>query len=405
VAFRKLKQKKYNSIYGYYNPSSIDKQVLSYYIAYKDAETSKVKKIKAVFDDGRIAITPDEAKEILDMHRRREKKRKEIGRNSNEIEILRKLSNLTLDEMASLFFDNRRTKNNKLDKNAYFNHISDIKINGNRLGSSKLNRLDTQHFLQARDGLVEQKIISNKTTDNLFGVLSAMFNEGMRKKNNWCGFNPIKDKDLAKLTKTDDNARITVFMTDELEKLFAESQYNERLNFFYNLTYYTAARPDAILSLQVKDIDFRQKKVYLKAMKGGKAHSVPATDKMLDLTHKWIESNGLMEGCHYLFYPRKKDQRYPLEERKKKHSRYESLRAPSQKLMDRLFNTDRNGKIIKDRKLRASIYTLRHTAATNLVVEFGIHAVKNYLDHADIRTTEIYAKVNGEQKRLMANTL
>ncbi len=73
---------------------------------------------------------------------------------------------------------------------------------------------------------------------------------------------------------------------------------------------------------------------------------------------------------------------------------YENFRNGARNIMDDEFN---KGIPTSDRKHRVSLYTLRHTAATQLVSKLGIKVAKEYLQHSDLKVTEIYAKVVDEQ--------
>ena len=97
MAFRKIRGKKYNSIYEYYKDSDHDKKTLAYYIMYRDLD-NKPKKIKTA------ANNKDEALQILN------DKKVELSKNrehiTKDISLLHQKimnSNLSLEDIAKLY--------------------------------------------------------------------------------------------------------------------------------------------------------------------------------------------------------------------------------------------------------------------------------------------------------------
>ena len=384
MPMRKVKGKKYRGIYEYYRSNDNDKTTLSYYISYRD-ETGKStgqKKIEATTLEEALKIINEKKAEAL-------KTRKE---NSNQQELLtQRVRNnaLTFDEMAELYYSNRTARNNDKDKQRYKNHLRPL------IGKRKVSKFTTDNVLELQKKLLEKKItkkgeddgrtLSPKTVDNIVDQLKSMFNQGKRDKNRWCTHNPVADEDVVKLTKDEDKARLRILTDKELQKLFDLASVKPRMYLLMKLLYHTAARPDAIISLQVKDIKFSQKKIHLKAMKKAKAYSVPMVDDVAFLLEKWIEKHNLKYN-HYIFYPLQTGD-------KTKAAIYENFRLGAKSIMDEEFNSNVP---TTDRKNRVSLYTLRHTSATKIVKKLGIKVAKEYLNHSDLKVTEIYAKVDNE---------
>jgi integrase len=196
------------------------------------------------------------------------------------------------------------------------------------------------------------------------------------------------------LTDSRDATRLRVLTDEELQTLFNLASTKPRLYLLLKLLYHTAARPAAIIELQVKDIDFTHGKIYLKAMKKAKAYNVPMVDSLKELVKQWIDEHDL-KPSHYVFYPIQTGD-------KNKPAIYENFKRAAKKIMDEEFN-----KYVPtaDKRNRVTMYTLRHTAATVLVKKFGIKIAKDYLNHSDLKVTEIYAKIADEDMKEAANGL
>lgn len=389
-----VRSSKYSGIYEYYKASDSDKAVRAFYIAIRDTD-DKVRKVKTE------AKNKDEALKLLNEERARvrtEKKILETTENHRHQRI--RHNNLSFDDMALLYYADRTAKNNHKDKQRYYNHLSPL------IGTVKVSKVTTKDILTLQGNLLARKItkkgedkegrtLAPKTVDGIIDQLRAMFNEGMRDKNNWCNKNPVADRDVKKLTRDEDKSRLRILSESELSNLFILAhEYNPRIYLLFKILYHTAARPDAIISLRVKDISFAQNKIFLKAMKHAKAYSVPMVSKISNLLKEWIEEHELSQS-HYIFYPIQTGN-------KNKPAIYENFRRAAKSIIDEELNKDIP---ITDRKHRVTLYTLRHTAATRIVAKLGIKVAKEYLNHSDLKVTEIYAKVLDKQMEEAAEVL
>ncbi|MDO9207511.1 MAG: tyrosine-type recombinase/integrase [Sulfuricurvum sp.] len=391
MAFRSIKAKKYSGISEYYNPNDHDKATKAFYITVRDIE-NKPKKIKT------DAKNKDEALEELNKYKAETiKTKKIITRESSNLQDRVRNELLTIDDMAALYYPTRTAKNNIKDHAAYKNHISPL------VGKRKAATFTTKDVLELQSNLLKKKVgigseekrpIATKTVDDLINQLKAIFYEGMRDSNRWVIRNPVADKDVKKLTDSRDATRLRVLTDEELQTLFNLASTKPRLYLLLKLLYHTAARPAAIIELQVKDIDFTHGKIYLKAMKKAKAYNVPMVDSLKELVKQWIDEHDL-KPSHYVFYPIQTGD-------KNKPAIYENFKRAAKKIMDEEFN---EYVPTADKRNRVTMYTLRHTAATVLVKKFGIKIAKDYLNHSDLKVTEIYAKIADEDMKGAANGL
>lgn len=391
MAFRSISGKKYSGISEYYNPNDHDKATKSFYITVRDIE-NKPKKIKT------DAKNKDEALKKLNEYKAETiETKKIITRESSNLQDRIRNELLTIDDMATLYYSSRIAKNNKKDERMYQNHLKPL------IGKKKVASLTTKDVLTLQSNLLkkivgtgseEKRSISPKTVDDVINQLKAMYYEGMRDSRRWAIRNPVADKDVKKLTDSRDATRLRVLNEMELNKLFELSSTKPRLYLLLKLLYHTAARPDAIIDLQVKDLDFNHGKIYLKAMKKAKAYNVPMVESIKELLQSWISTHRL-DHSHYIFYPIQTGD-------KTKPAIYENFKRAAKKIMDEEFNVSIP---TADRRNRVTLYTLRHTAATVLVKKFGIKIAKDYLNHSDLKVTEIYAKIADEDMKGAANGL
>jgi hypothetical protein len=146
MGFRKIRAKKYNGIYEYYRDRDTDKKTISFYIAYRDLR-GKVKKIKTDAKDR------DEALEKLNAVKAEIiKKKKQLEIVNYESERKKHSKNLTLDEYATIFHENRDNIDSKAEEAKYYNHISPL------LGKYKLIQIDKEILKNFRQTLEAKKI-------------------------------------------------------------------------------------------------------------------------------------------------------------------------------------------------------------------------------------------------------
>ncbi len=149
------------------------------------------------------------------------------------------------------------------------------------------------------------------------------------------------------------------------------------------MLYYTAQIPQSIIGLKVRDIDMKQRKISIDAIKGQSGTSIPMSDKLYPLLKIWLK------GCG-------PDQRlFDLE--------YVTLRVKTQ----RLFADLNKGLDYKKHRYQwASMYTFRHTSATVILAKTGnIKTAQTILGHSDQRMTATYAKLLDDAKKDGINVL
>jgi integrase len=388
VGFRKVRGKKYNSIYEYYKDSDHDKKTVAYYIMYRDIE-NKPKKVKcdATNKDEALKILNDKKAEIA-------KDRKEIQKDSSLLHQKVMNNNLTLDDVAKLYFPTKTAKTTDMIESSYNRHISPT------LGKMKISKIKTDDIKNLSDKLKETisrqgTPLNPRTVKKAITYLRALFNWAI--KEGYVDKNPIIVKDIIKV---DQNEPGRVLSDKELEKLWNldEFQIKPRLFLFLKACYHTGARPSAVMEIKVKHINFDKRTIHIKAMKQGKPYEARVGQELLDLLKQRIKEHKLVhDNC--IFYPEQLHNRAITKEKKEA---YKNQSTRYQKYADQLrtiFNKHFNQNIgTYDLAYRVSVYTMRRTAATKVYKKFGIVHAKRFLNHTEIDTTMKYLNIEDDME-------
>ncbi len=350
MPFRRMKQKKYKGIYEYYRGTDPDKAVTAYYISVRD-EDNKPRKIKV------DATTPEEAVVALALYKNtRTKPKTDIARHKH-----------TLETFAKLYYDQRIAVDNERERQKFEKNIFEF-IDKKRPMKSITSK--DSEYLQAK---LQEKGFAPHYINILVTTLSVIVNWG------------FKNKYLGTLLETVpklevDNQRLKVFSDDELELIY--SGVTPKYKMFLRLMYYTAQRPKSILDLKKKNIT--DKGIFIKGIKKGKNQSVPISPKIKDELFKWIKD--LKEDDYVCSQSAK-----PMN--------YYSIVYHTKPLLNRLFNEGKEYSDPTDRAQWASLYTIRHTALTNIYKGTGdIHLTQKLANHSDSKMTDRYVKIADEQK-------
>lgn len=388
MGFRKVSGKKYNSIYEYYKDSDHDKKTIAYYIMYRDLE-NKPKKIKC------DATNKDDALKILnDIKAKLLKDRKEIKRDSSLLHQKIMNNNLSLDDVAKLYFPTKTAKSIDMIESAYTRLVSPT------LGQMKIKKIKTEDIKNLSNNLKNTPSrqgtpLNPRTIKKVIGYLRALFNWAI--KQNYIDKNPVIVKEIIKV---DRNEPGRVLSDEELEKLWNLDEFviRPRLFLFLKACYHTGARPSGVLTIQVKHINFSKGTIHIRAMKQGKPYEARVGKELLDLLKNWIKEHDLKHD-NFIFYPVQLYKRAKTEKEKQeikntavKYGRYsESLRI----IFDRHFNQDIG---TYDLVYRVTVYTMRRTAATKVYKKFGIVHAKRFLNHTEIDTTMKYLNIEDDME-------
>ena len=388
MGFRKVSGKKYNSIYEYYKDSDHDKKTIAYYIMYRDLE-NKPKKIKC------DATNKDDALKILnDIKAKLLKDRKEIKRDSSLLHQKIMNNNLSLDDVAKLYFPTKTAKSTDMIESSYNRLVSPT------LGQIKIKKIKTEDIKDLsnilKNTLSRQGTPLNpRTIKKVISELRALFNWAIKQV--YIDKNPVIVKEIIKV---DRNEPGRVLSDEELEKLWNLDEFviRPRLFLFLKACYHTGARPSGVLTIQVKHINFSKGTIHIRAMKQGKPYEARVGKELLDLLKDWIKKHDLKHD-NFIFYPIQLYKRAKTDKEKQeikntavKYGRYsESLRI----IFDRHFNQNIG---TYDLAYRVTVYTMRRTAATKVYKKFGIVHAKRFLNHTEIDTTMKYLNIEDDME-------
>ena len=360
MPLRKMKQKKFKGIYEYYRSSDPDKATTAYYISVRNTEGMPAK-VKTE------ANTPEEAVTALAYYKAKRGHTPTIQRHR-----------LTLSELAVQYFTQRTTSNNNKDKRRFELHAEPI------LGKMLITKI-TKKDIQKLQSKLQTKLVPasrkkdadliyltprtiNNVTDITSGIMQWAYNQELIP-------NPLPRIDKLRL----DNERQRVFSQQELNTLFSSTEGSTHV--FLLLAYYTAQRPLSILRLKKKHI--LNDSILIESIKHQTSHRVPISEKLRTELLPWTEqlnSEDYVVSQNSLPMP------------------YNTMSGRLSKLFNQLFNKDLNYK--RDTKMWASMYTLRHTALTNIYASTSdIYAAQAIANHSSVQMTQRYAKHSEKLKR------
>jgi integrase len=402
LGFRKLKGKKYSGIYEYYKDSDHDKKTIAYYISYRDID-NKVKKLRCE------ATAKEDALEILN------KKRTELAKDRSDIQKDASLlhqkvmnKNLTLNDIADLYFPTKTTKSVKLVTSSYYRHVNPI------LGKIKISKIKTSDIKDLSEILkkkiaqkgappkikklpIEATPLNPRTVKKIINNLRALFNWAI--KEGYLDKNPVI---VGEIIKTDKNEPGRVLTDTELKKLWSLDEFilKPRLLLFLKACYHTGARPSAVMDLRVKHINFEDKTVHIRAMKQGKAYDARVSKELLDMIKSWIKKHDLVHD-NFLFFPMQLYKRATTETERKAvkntRTRYQGYAEHFRAIFDKHFNQNIG---TYDHAYRVTVYTMRRTSATNVYKKFGIVHAKKFLNHTEIDTTMKYLNIDDDMEMI-----
>lgn len=169
---------------------------------------------------------------------------------------------------------------------------------------------------------------------------------------------------------------------EELERLFRTID-NVRDRAIFRLVYHAGLRASEIGLLQLRDYNPRTDRIFIHRLKGsnsGEHHLCREESRAL---RAWLKSRGSAPGC--LFPSRR---RSPI----------------SRKMLDVLMR--RYGALAGIPEKLRHLHVLKHCCATHLLSRgFHVEQVQDWIGHANIQNTMIYARVTNARREEMGREL
>jgi len=375
----------------------IDKRTTAYYISYRDID-NKIKKIKC------DANTKEDALKILNVKRAElTKDREEIQKDNTFLSRKIMTNSLSLEDVAKLYFPTKTIKSIKTIESAFNRHVKPT------LGKMKIAKIKTDDIKDLSEELkrtlvlrgaqskakIDASSMNPRTVKKIISNLRAIFNWAI--KEGYLNRNPVIVGDII---KTDRNEAGRVLSDAELEKLWNldEFQVKPRLLLFLKTRYHTGARPSAVMTIQVKHINFDKNTVHIRAMKQGKPYDARVSKEILDMLEKWIKTHDLVHD-NFIFFPMQLYIRAITDQEKSSikntHTRYQGYAEHFRAIFDKHFNQNIG---TYDNAYRLTVYTMRRTAATNVYKKLGIVHAKRFLNHTEIDTTMKYLNIDDDME-------
>jgi len=170
-----------------------------------------------------------------------------------------------------------------------------------------------------------------------------------------------------------------------LEAVPSDTHWHQRDHALILLMYNTGARVQELANLNVADLKIdRVAQIKLKG-KGGKERITPLWDETVEALQGWLDARkraGISEPHLFVNAHRRQISRFGIAHILAKYTARAAETCPS----------------LRDKNVTP--HTFRHTTALHLIqsdVDIGV--VKDWLGHADTRTTSLYVDINMEMRR------
>ena len=287
---------------------------------------------------------------------------------------------VSFDDLAAEYFEDRKEHfvnaegfeefelrgSNRRQEGKYNLHLKP------KLGSKNIEELSENDFKEVVVKKLQKEGKAGKTINGVIDLARAIINAGIKSRKLKI-YNPTVGIGISK--KKADKKRDRFLSVSEVKKLLEAVSEDDVLNRFVLMALSTGARLNTVLSIRVKDIDLAHKKVKLQDFKTDSDYTgFIDTDKHLELIAGAIKDK--KPNDIYISMPER------------------TLTRKLKKVFDELFNV---GLEVRDFENRVVVHTLRHTFASQLVLNgVAIYTVQKLMNHSDIKMTERYAKLAPE---------
>lgn len=366
-----VNSKKYEGVQYYLKANGTK----SYYVRYKD-EYSKLKRVKIGDDSEGITEVYCRNKriEILNAQNLGEQPPKIVKNHRKKI--------ITLNEVANKYFsskDNTTSTHERLSK--YNKHISPA------LGEFAIKSIKKSNLEHLQKEIVERKKLSKKTANMIIELFSTIFNHGFNSELYEVA-NPAKKVARYKI----ENSRERFLRKQEIQELYKETiKYDSQKNngifleLFVKLALTTGARANSILNIKKKDIDLQSDIIRIVDFKRS---SIVYSGYIGKVTRELLEE--CLAKLNFNDYVVSFNNNGELVSLRKIQTRLKPI-------LDKLFN---EGLETDDRINRIVVHSFRHTFASQLAIaNISIRRIQELMNHADIRQTMKYAKLQDEENK------
>ncbi len=271
-----------------------------------------------------------------------------------------------LSEMSGV----NRVSQNTID--AYSTDLNQFVDYCDEIGVKSLDKITGRHL---RNYLVRlnEKGIGKTSVARKLSALRKLFQFAL--KNNLIATNPVKKISNPKVKRKLPETISASFYEDIISKIDTEVEEKTRRTYkiIVELLYGCALRVSELISLKLKDVDLRNKTIKVFG-KGSKARYVPIGAKTYQILKEYIDNIESKNSNDFLI----------------------TLNGKS---LDRFYVYRLVRKLLSGYELkRKSPHIFRHSSATHMLDnDAGLLAVKEFLGHENLSTTQIYTHVSIER--------
>ena len=373
----RIKSKKYSGVYL----NLLTNKDISYSITFKD-EFNKLTRFT-------VGKKSQGITEIYAYNKRNEFIN-QIRLGEDPIAHKKKKSIITIDNLAKVYFDDKRCMlcancksfnllsddvqkiNNKFictfrkvkhQHNKYIKHLAP------KFGKSNVSTIKKDEIQKLRQSLQAQEK-AESTINGITQLLGTIINYSIKQKE-LNTTNPCVG--ISKLSTN--NERERYLTTDEVKQLL-KTINDERALLFVKLSLSTGGRLQTILHIKKKDINLIQNTITLHDIKNNSTYTGFINNDLKVLLQKHIHTLKLDDF---------------ILSRKQTRLSDNAMARTIRPILNKLFNQDLQ---VDDRKNRVVIHTFRHTFASHLAINgTPIFTIQKLMNHKDIKMTMRYAKL------------
>lgn len=230
----------------------------------------------------------------------------------------------------------------------------------------EVSRIDVARFV---DALLDEGLKA-KSVNGYLHAIRGMY-EYMREERGWVGEEPVREKDYLKL----DRPLPRPLSEEEVDDLFAAVR-SRRDRAMFLLMLRAGLRVSEVNNLDVRDIQVREKRVFIREGKGRKDRVVCLSVEVMRALSEYMLARDAMPGEEALFVVEK--------------GTYRGRRLSVRGIQKRMES------YAKKSGVKACCHRLRHTFATQLLAEgMKLIYIKVLMGHSWITTTQQYCKITG----------
>jgi integrase/recombinase XerD len=226
------------------------------------------------------------------------------------------------------------------------------------------------HYLKSKPAKYKKKRISESHIFTQLHAIKSFFDYLQR-------IGTIKVNPYTLKLKSPPKGVRDILSQEQIKQLYHHCKTLEQKTILH-LCYGCGLRRLEARDLEVKDINFEKKLLFVRNGKGKKRRVIPITGTIAKDLKKYCQITNIHRG---------KEQQQFLITAQARPMQGWTISISFKKILEQAK--------ITNQKLNITLHSLRHSIATHLLEnEMSIEMVRNFLGHQQLRTTQIYTRVN-----------